>query len=61
MRAARTERGYTQEAIAEVLGINKRTYIAWELGEVPIKPYMMYSIAYVLEMDVDKIRVPDKQ
>lgn len=61
LKAARVECGYTQEALAESLGISKRTYINWENGEVPFKPYMMYSIAYILKMDADKIRVPIKE
>ncbi|KAB8126937.1 helix-turn-helix transcriptional regulator [Gracilibacillus oryzae] len=58
LKAARVEKGYTQEALAEKLGITKRAYISWENGDVRLKPYMLYSIAYVLKMDADNIRVP---
>lgn len=61
MKAARVEKGYTQEAIAEKLGISKRAYVSWELGEVTMKPYMIFSLAYILEMDADQIRVPVNQ
>jgi transcriptional regulator with XRE-family HTH domain len=58
LKAARVNRGYTQEALAERLGITKRAYIRWENGEVLIKPYMVYALAYVLQMEADRIRVP---
>ncbi|MEC0282295.1 helix-turn-helix transcriptional regulator [Terribacillus saccharophilus] len=58
LKAARVEKGYTQEALAERLGITKRSYIKWENGEVLVKPYMVYAVAYVLKMEPDRIRVP---
>jgi len=61
MKAARVEHGYTQEALAQKLGVTKRTYIAWENGEVEIKPYVIYSLAYLFNMDADQIRVPVKK
>ena len=61
MKAARTECGYTQEALAEKLGVSKRTYIAWENGEVEVKPYVIYSLAYIFGMNADQIRIPVKK
>lgn len=61
MKAARVEHGYTQEALAQKLGVTKRTYISWENGEVEIKPYVIYSLAYLFNMDADQIRVPVKK
>ncbi|BFH12732.1 helix-turn-helix transcriptional regulator [Paenibacillus melissococcoides] len=58
IKAARVEKGFTQEALAEKLGVSKRTIISWENGEVEIKPYVIYSLAYVFEMNADLIRVP---
>lgn len=60
IKAARVERGYTQEALAEKLGISKTTYIKWENGESVPKPMFMYALAYVLRMDADLLRVPSK-
>ena len=61
MKAARVEHGYTQETLAKKLGITKRTYIAWENGETEIKPYMIYALAYIFNMEADQIRVPVKK
>lgn len=60
IKAARVENGYTQEALAEKLGVSKRTVIGWENGEVEVKPFVVYSLAYVFGMDADQIRVPTR-
>lgn len=58
IKAARVEKGYTQEALAEKLGVSKRTLIKWENGESEIKPFALYAMAYVFQMDADFLRVP---
>lgn len=58
LKAARVESGFTQEALAERLGIGKRTLIGWENGEVEIKPLHIYALAYVFQMEADFLRVP---
>ncbi|WP_220388014.1 helix-turn-helix transcriptional regulator [Lysinibacillus fusiformis] len=61
IKAARVERGFSQEALAEKLGIGKRTLISWENGEVDVKPVSMFALAYVLNYDIDVLRVPIKK
>ncbi|QHZ49911.1 helix-turn-helix transcriptional regulator [Paenibacillus larvae] len=58
IRAARVEKGFTQQALAEKLGVSKRTIVNWEKGNVEIKPHVVYSLAYVFDMHADHIRVP---
>ncbi|MNW46719.1 Helix-turn-helix domain protein [compost metagenome] len=58
IKAARVEKGFTQEALAEKLGVTKKTVISWENGNVEIKPHIVYSLAYVFGMNADQIRVP---
>lgn len=58
LKAARVENGYTQEALAEKLGVSKRTVASWEKGEVEIKPYMIFSLAYLYQMNSDMLRIP---
>jgi putative transcriptional regulator len=60
VRAARVERGYTQDALAQMLGVTTKHYRDWENGLIPNKPTLLYSVAYLLKMDVDLLRVPDK-
>ncbi|MEK5036917.1 helix-turn-helix transcriptional regulator [Sporosarcina sp. FSL K6-3457] len=61
LKAARVEKGFTQEALAEKLGVSKKTLASWENGEVELKPLALYAIAYVFQMDADYLRVPDKR
>jgi len=61
IKAARVGRGFSQEALAEKLGIGKRTLISWENGEVDVKPVSMFALAYVLNYDIDELRVPIKK
>ncbi|MBG9479386.1 helix-turn-helix transcriptional regulator [Lysinibacillus sphaericus] len=60
IKAARVEKGFSQEALAQVLGVGKRTLIGWENGEVNVKPVTMYALAYVLGYNIDELRVPSK-
>ncbi|MCO7151714.1 helix-turn-helix domain-containing protein [Vagococcus lutrae] len=57
LKAARTDKGYTQEALALKLGIAPKTISEWENNKVPIKPLYLYAIAYVLKIDADSIRI----
>lgn len=52
----RREKGYTQEALAQQLGVSIKTLSEWENRNVPIKPLYIYAIAYVLHVDADKIK-----
>lgn len=61
LKAARVEKGYTQEALAEKLGITKKTLNSWENGEVEVKPHMIFALACVFGMDPDYLRIPTKQ
>lgn len=61
IKAARVEKGYTQEAIAEKLGISRGMYIQYENGKVIPKPMMIYALAYIFEMNDDDIRIPIKK
>lgn len=58
LKAARVDRGYTQGALADKLGVSKRTIVNWESGTVAIKPITLYAIAYTLGFDADHLRVP---
>jgi len=60
LKAARVEKGYSQEALAEKLGVTKKTLSGWENGEVEVKPHIIYALAYVFEMGSDYLRVPTK-
>lgn len=58
LREARVHKGYTIAALAEKLGISEQTLIEWESGEVEIKPFGLYALAYVFQVDADCLRIP---
>lgn len=58
LKAARVEKGFTQDALAEKLGVSKRTIVNWENGEVEIKPLVIYALSAVYQMNPDFLRVP---
>lgn len=60
IKAARVDNGYTQEELAVKLGVSKRTLIGWENGTSEIKPYVLYSLAYIFGMNADNLRIPLK-
>lgn len=57
IKAVRINRGLTQEALAQKLGVTAKAISDWENKKVPIKPLTVYAIAYVLKVDADDIRV----
>lgn len=61
IKAARVERGFTQDAIAQMLGVTSKTYQQWENGDVIPKPMTMFALAYILKMDVNMLRIPEKE
>ncbi|MFC0278090.1 helix-turn-helix transcriptional regulator [Enterococcus devriesei] len=54
--AWREEKGLTQEALAQKLGVNEKTVSEWENKKVSVKPMHIFAIAYVLKVDADRIR-----
>lgn len=57
LKAARSEHGYTQEEVADKLGVSRVSYIGWESGRVVPKPMVVYALAYIYKMDADLLRV----
>ena len=60
IRAARVNYGYTQEAMAQKLGVSTRTYLNWENGLTVPKPMFLYAMAYILGMNADDLRVTQR-
>ncbi|MDW3788470.1 helix-turn-helix transcriptional regulator [Staphylococcus saprophyticus] len=57
LKGARSEYGYTQEQIADKLGVSKVQYIAWETGKVVPKHMVIYALAYIYGINADILRV----
>lgn len=57
VRSFRINEGYTQEALAQKLGVTSKTISDWENNKVPIKPLTIFALAYVFKVDADLIRI----
>ena len=53
LRVARRRKSYTQEAVAEKLGITKAAYCNYELGNREMPNYFIYKIADILNVSSD--------
>ena len=60
LKGARNEFGYTQQEIADRLGVTKYTYLQWEKGKVVPKHMAIYALAYIYGIDADVLRLPQK-
>lgn len=57
LKGARNENGYTQQEIADKLGVSRVQYMAWEKGTVVPKDMVIYALAYIYNMNADFLRV----
>ena len=53
IRALREDRDWTQQQVADLLYINRRTYSAYENGVNSITPELLIQIAGLYEVSVD--------
>ncbi len=49
IRQLRQERGWSQQALADRLGVNRTTVVRWEMDEVKPLPALMGLLKEVLE------------
>ena len=55
LRCRRKEKGYSQQAIAELLDIGQDTYSDYELGKTPIPSNILVQLADILKVSCDYI------
>ncbi len=55
LRAIRIHRGFTQESLANELGIDRSTVTKWETGESMPRAELLPKIAKVLNCTVDEL------
>lgn len=58
MRVARTARGYTQESLANAVGITRQTVIAIESGDYAPSVLLAIRIARCVELTVEELWGP---
>lgn len=58
LEAARIEFGYTQNEIADKLGVSRVMYHNWETGKALPKQMVIYALAYIYGVNADLLRLP---
>ncbi len=58
MAAARVNAGYTQEKIADALGISRQTYASWESGKADMKIAYFIAFCQITGFSTDDIFLP---
>ena len=58
LAAARTCAGFTQEEMAQKLGVSRDSYHKWENGKQKMKPAYLYAICQLTGFDPDDILLP---
>ena len=58
LAAARVNAGFTQEQLAERIGVTRKTYANWENGKTKIKPGFLYAFCVLTGFSVDDILLP---
>lgn len=52
---ARRAAGYTQEGLAEYLGVDRTTVARWEAGEYEPQPWLRFKIARALRVSIERL------
>jgi transcriptional regulator with XRE-family HTH domain len=58
LEALRVNAGFTQQDVADRLGVSRFTVMKWESGEVKPKELVIYALAKLYDVDIDVIKVP---
>ena len=56
IRAARVNRGFTQEKVAKELGVSKKTVSSWEKGKTMPRISMVEPLCNLLNVKYDDIK-----
>ena len=54
LRLWRNRLGFTQAQAAELLGVTRNTYTRWEIGRLPLRPYLGAKCREIEEKDVSR-------
>lgn len=60
MEAARVNAGFTQEELADRLGISRATVNSIENGKTEVKPVFLYAFCHLVGISEDDILLPIK-
>ena len=55
LRKLRKQKGWSQEEVADKLGISQNTYSKWELGETRLKAEIFPKLAEIYKMELPEL------
>lgn len=58
MEAARVNAGFTQQALADKMGVSRSTVVNMEKGYAEVRPLYLYAFCHVVGLPVDNISLP---
>lgn len=58
LAGARVSAGFTQQELADKIGVSRTSIIKWETGQAQMKPAYFYAICQVTGFNVDDIILP---
>ena len=59
LAAARVNSGYTQEEMANKMGVSRTTIAYWETGKKAIRPAYLYAYCHITGFAEDDILLPE--
>lgn len=60
LRAARVSKGWTQEQLAERLGVSRSTVFKWENGQADMRPAYFLAFCNLTGFDREDILLPEE-
>ena len=58
MEAARVNAGFTQQELADKMGVSRSTVVNVEKGHTEVRPLYLYAFCHVVGLPVDNISLP---
>jgi len=60
LAAVRVNANYTQEKLADELGVSRKMVADWEAGKAEMRPAYLMAICYLTGFSVDDILLPER-
>ena len=60
LKAARVSKGWTQEQLADLLGVSRSTVLKWENGQGDMRPVYFLAFCNLTGFDKDDIILPEE-
>ena len=58
MEAARVNAGFTQQELADKMGVSRSTVVNMEKGHSEVRPLYLYAFCHIVGLPVDNISLP---